>query len=179
MMENKRNISAILFGFVPMIMGFVLYHKLPNKIPIHWNIGGNIDQYGDKNLVIIGFPLLMILISVVIMVIDNANRQNKKLDTALIWITPILSIILATMMFATALGHQVNIISSVALIVGTLLIILGNYLPKTVPNKYSNFGTKTIMQDSSHREKLNRLSGVWMVVIGILILCAGIVGMLL
>ncbi|MHC9536622.1 DUF1648 domain-containing protein [Dellaglioa sp. BT-FLS60] len=176
-MKNKRNMSAVLFGLIPMITGFLLYKKLPNEMPIHWNISGNINQYGNKALVIIGFPLFMILISVIMMVISRFNHQNKKLNTILIWIFPVLSVILSTIIYTNALGYQINIISSVALIVGALLIVIGNYIPKTVPNKYVGFRTKKTLNNPEHWQKLNRLSGIWMVILGVIIFCAGVVGM--
>lgn len=48
--KKLRNISWILLGI--LILGTViLYQKLPEEIPRHFNAKGEVDAYGSKNLV--------------------------------------------------------------------------------------------------------------------------------
>ncbi|GEM54711.1 hypothetical protein B0A58_01020 [Flavobacterium branchiophilum NBRC 15030 = ATCC 35035] len=91
-MKNQFKITSKLNPTEQMIevLGFILllaycstiyisYHKLPAKIPIHYNIKGEIDHYGSKNTIFI-LPFIAILLYILPLILNKKNK-DKDLDT--------------------------------------------------------------------------------------------------
>ena len=45
--------------FIPMIVGLILWNKLPEQIPVHFNAAGNADQFASKTFAALGIPVLL------------------------------------------------------------------------------------------------------------------------
>lgn len=55
---DKVAIAAIILA---ILAGFALYSYLPEKVASHWNLNGIPDGFIEKELFIVGFPVLMLL----------------------------------------------------------------------------------------------------------------------
>jgi uncharacterized membrane protein len=86
-MNLKKELSLITIVLLPFIYLAYIWNQLPEKVPMHWNIKGEIDRYGEKmELIIIPIllPLLVYIIFLVVPKIDPKNKLNKmgnKLQT--------------------------------------------------------------------------------------------------
>ncbi|MGB5429959.1 DUF1648 domain-containing protein, partial [Eudoraea sp.] len=50
---------------------------MPERVPMHWNIKGEIDRYGDKIELILLPILLPLLIYIIFLVIPKIDPKNK------------------------------------------------------------------------------------------------------
>ena len=48
MFKNKSNIYNLLIIIATFLLGILMYNKLPESIPIHWNFAGEVDGYGNN-----------------------------------------------------------------------------------------------------------------------------------
>ncbi|MBR0326701.1 MAG: DUF1648 domain-containing protein, partial [Clostridia bacterium] len=60
----KNNIKKLIISSVvillPILVGVLLWDKLPEELPLHWNVSGEVDDYGSKEFVVFGMPFIML-----------------------------------------------------------------------------------------------------------------------
>ena len=134
---------------------------------IHFNINNDPDNFASKGFVVFGLPLLMVLLQTFCCFINDINAhkhgERKKFERATKWIIPIMTVILQIITLGYGLGWNIDIRKVVALIVGSIFLIIGNYMPKF--NYIKNYNV-----DTEKARKINRFIGFETVIMGILIL---------
>ena len=150
---------------LPIVPGLILWDRLPESVPIHFDINNNPDNFASKGFFVFAMPAIMVLfqfISCLVCDINNEKHGESKRFTAVAkWIIPVLTVLLQTMTFAFSLGYKVDIRVGAVLIVGCMFIALGNYLPKL--NYVKNYKIDTVKA-----RKINRFTGISMVILGAL-----------
>lgn len=163
----KSLIITCLICLLPILLGIALWDKLPDTMAIHFNINNEPDNFATKEFVVFGLPVLMAFIQVFCCFINDINSHKhgmrKKFETVTKWIIPVMTIILQIVTLCYGLGYNIDIRKHVALIVGIIFLILGNYLPKLDYVKNYNLNTEKA-------RKINRFIGFETVIMGILIL---------
>ena len=80
-MKNKKLRLAILALCALSFIGqLILYPRLPDTIPTHWNFRGEVDGYGSRNtqLFLSLLPLLLYGLFLVIPKIDPRGKNYQK-----------------------------------------------------------------------------------------------------
>ena len=161
----KTLIVTCLLCLVPVVFGLLLWNKLPDSIAIHFNIYGEADNFASKGFAVFGMPLLMVLLQIICCFINDINShkhgERKKFEKVTKLIVPFLSTILSVITFGVSLGWNVDIRKSVALIIGVMFLVIGNYLPKFDYIKNYDINTEKA-------KKINRFIGFETVIMGIL-----------
>ena len=60
MLKKKSDIYNLVLIVCAFLMTIVLYNKLPDLVPIHWNASGEIDGYGPKIFGAFMAPVIMV-----------------------------------------------------------------------------------------------------------------------
>lgn len=166
----KKNLKTIittsLVTSLPMFAGFLMWSKLPEKLPTHWNFAGEIDGRSGKTFAVVFIPLIMLaahLICTVATSIDPKNENfNFKVFGLVLWICPILSILCSTATYAAALGFDVKVEFIIPLFMGILFLIIGNYLPKCKQNHTIGIKIPWTLKSEENWNKTHRFAGfVW------------------
>src|SRR5690606_37809074 len=98
-MKLKNELPLIAIVLLPFIYLAYFWNQLPEKVPMHWDINGNIDRYGDKiELLLIPFllPFLVYVIFLVVPKIDPKKKLHKmgnKLQNLKILMTTFMSVL--------------------------------------------------------------------------------------
>ena len=59
--ENKVTlIITTLVLLLPMIIGLLLWDTIPDQVPIHWSMDGQVDQWSSKGILVFGLPIMML-----------------------------------------------------------------------------------------------------------------------
>lgn len=158
----------IITGIVcllPVLLGVSLWDNLPDAMAIHFNIYGVADNFAPKGFVVFGLPVLMVILQGISCLINDINAYNngdrKKFETVTKWTVPCLTVALQVITLGYGLGWNLDIRKAVAFIVGVLLIVIGNYLPKF--DSIKNYDV-----DTEKAIKINRFIGYETVVMGLL-----------
>ncbi len=163
----KSFITTSLVCLLPIALGLILWNKLPDKIAIHFNINNEPDNYASKGFAVFALPFMMTLLQIFCCIVNDINSykhgERKKFEAVTKWIMPVMCIILQAFTFAYALGININPRLVAALIVGTILLIIGNYMPKFDYIKNYNLNTQKA-------RKINRFIGYETVIMGVLML---------
>jgi uncharacterized membrane protein len=179
-MKLKKELPIITIVLLPFIYLAYLWNDLPNKVPMHWNMKGEIDRYGDKSeLIIIPFllPLLIYVIFLVIPKIDPKNKLNKmgnKLQTVKFLLTTFMSI-LALFIIYTAKHQTLTNQNYIVLLIGILFIILGNYFKTIQPNYFIGIRTPWTLENETVWKKTHKLGGKMWFVGGIIVVLSSLV----
>lgn len=135
--KGKLILSSLLV-LPPLAAGLLLWNRLPEQLPMHWNAAGEIDGWGSRLMVVCAEPLFLLVIHWVCVVacfIDPKNKgQNRKALGLVLWICPAVSLLAGFMTLSAALGMGLQIEKLVLIFLGILFIVTGNYLPKCKQN---------------------------------------------
>lgn len=150
----KKYKWSLLFGSLlslsPILIGLLLWNKLPAQIPTHFSTGNVPDGWSNKSTAVFGLPAFLLVLMWFCILITSADpkRQNisSKLIRALIWFMAVLSPAVVCSSYAIALGIHVNISMIVYLIIGVMFLIIGNYLTKVKQNYTANTNSMDTVQ---------------------------------
>ena len=170
-MLKKNKWGMILSSLVillPIGVGLLLWDQLPEQLPFHWNFAGEVDGWINKTQgVFLMSPVLLIVhwLCVLVTGLDPKNKdKNEKAKQLILWILPVLSLLVNGMVYATALGREVNVATLMPSLLGVLLVVLGNILPKCSRNSTIGIKIPWTLHSDENWYATHRLAGkVWTV----------------
>lgn len=133
--ENKKTLfitCAVIL--LPIIAGLLLWDRLPDRIPTHWGMGGEVDGWSGKGFAVFTMPALMLGIQLLCFFVtaSDPKRGNirRKYLSMVLWIIPVLSVMTSCISYAVALGAQIRVEQVIPGFIGLMFVIIGNYMPK-------------------------------------------------
>ena len=169
----KKNLKTIiltsLITLLPILIGIILWDQLPESLPTHWNVSGNIDGWSSKTFVVFALPFIMLAMHlfVIILTLADPKRQNHpgKMLHIVYWLTPVLSVVLTAVTYYTGMGKDIPMETIAPTITGILFIALGNYMPKCRQNYTIGVKLPWTLNSEENWNKTHRLAG-WVFVFG-------------
>ena len=180
----KKNLNILIITSIvillPVLAGVVLWDTLPEQIPTHWNAAGEIDGWSSKTFAIFGLPLMMLAmhwLCVLVTAADpkKANHSNKLIHLVL-WIIPIISVVLFVLTYVVALGTEVRMEMVMPLLVGFVLTVVGNYLPKCKQSYTIGIKIPWTLHSEENWNRTHRFAGRLWLVCGLGIMLTAFVG---
>jgi len=171
-MKTKINLTVMIITSVicllPMILSFIVYDDLQEKVVMQWNFAGNLNWYAHKAVAAFGMPLFFMVLNIFVafMVSTDPKRDNasKVMRIFVQWFIPLLSLVIVPLMLLMNLGVQLPIPMIVFILVGIIFIFFGNYLPKSRQNYSIGIRTSWALNDPENWNKTHRMAGVlWMI----------------
>lgn len=162
---------ALLLSLLQLGIYLIFLPKLPETIPLHWDIHGNPDRYGSKWEILL-LACLPVLLSVLLFWLPNADpkkqsfQKHKKAYSITTGISIIVLSIINLFVLANLMGNNLPILELVFGLIGGLLIIIGNYMTQARQNFI--FGIRTPWTLSSERvwRKTHRIGGYLFIICG-------------
>lgn len=172
----KKIILTTLVTLSPIIVGLFLWNKLPDAVAIHWNFNGEADGFSSKAFAVFFMPLFiaaMHLICTFATGFDPKNQNyNPKIINMVLWICPVISIICNLFVYCTALGKELDVNFILNLVLGSMFITVGNYLPKCKQNYTIGIKLPWTLNDKENWNKTHRFGGRVWVLCGIALIVA-------
>lgn len=174
----KKNLKKIIIGSVvillPMLAGLILWNKLPELLPTHWNAAGEVDGWGSRAMVVFGESLGLLAIHWLCVAVCFADPRNKgqsgKAMWLVLWVCPALAVLVGAATYLTALGLQPFGMDKITLIfMGALFIVIGNYLPKCRRNYTIGIKVPWALDNEENWNATHRFAGKLWVGCGIVI----------
>ncbi len=148
------------------------YGLLPERIPVHWNLKGQIDGYGPKPF-IFGIPVLMLVIQAILGAVARtfeAKKGNRNAQETRRAMTSMASITTGTLVFlafiqgviiTTAIGKNLDVPRLASVSVSLLVMFLGGQMPGLPRNHWVGIRTPwTLMSDHVWNETHRRAAPV-------------------
>jgi uncharacterized membrane protein len=174
-----RKWYPVLIIALAFATSIVVYGHLPDPMPTHWNLHGEVDDYGSRFVGAFLLPLIMIGIALLIPVlpkIDPRGSNYQKFDTAYFTImNATLTVMLLIHLFAlgAALGIGVSMNRMIPAAIGILFIVIGNVLPRVRSNWMVGIRNPWTLSSDRVWERTHRVGGYMMLALGVLLIICG------
>ena len=177
-------------SFITLIGTVVAVQFLPESVPMHMDFEGNIDRWGSRyeNLI---FPVIIIILALFwTLFINHYEKKAKKTDdekaaaesmsNAKVMsvvgfsMAAMFTVMHAFMVYADFVASPdmtkspVDIGKVSVILMGILMIVLGNYMTKTRINSAVGFRISWSMYNENTWRKTNRFGAVLLMVAGLL-----------
>ncbi len=173
---TKKEILPIsLIAFIILVSVF-LYPSLPDKIPSHWNIKGEVDAWSGKNLTVLflpGITLGIYLLMLLIPSIDPLRKNYPKFTVPYFWFRTIFVLFFVLLYLYTlwaAMGTELNINYFIIPAVSLLLIVIGIFIPKIKKNYFIGIRTPWTIHSEEIWDKTHQVGGKFFIAAGVVIL---------
>ena len=167
----------IIMVALPFLYLAYIWPSLPETVPMHWNVKGEIDRWGSKTeLLLLPFflPFLTYVIMLIVPSIDpkqQIQKMGNKYHQIKFWMVLMMSILAMYLIFVVQNENLVNP-NLVFVLTGTLIAILGNYFQTLKPNYFIGLKTPWTLENDKVWRKTHQFSGMIWMVGGVLIAAA-------
>lgn len=152
----------------PMFVGILLWQRLPIEIATHFQFDGTPDKFSSKSFAVFTMPLSLTLLHLVAMyfTLNDPKKKNmgEKLLKIVFWIVPSVSLLTHLSIYANGMGIDIDVSAISQLVIGVILILTGNYLPKSRQNYTVGIRTPWTLNDEENWNRTHRF-GAWVFVI--------------
>lgn len=161
---RKQKIFYVLF-FGMIIVNLLFYTKLPDQIPVHWNLNGQNDDYASK--LFIFFPAVFLLLMkigfAILKYIDpkgsNYERFKHTLEVIQLAIYLFIFCLWGITWVACFDPDLINISFMMSLLCGAVFTIMGNLMPKFKTNYFIGIKTPWTLSNETVWMKTHRMAG--------------------
>lgn len=157
-----------------------VYPRLPDRIPTHWNLRGEVDGWGGPGSAFL-FPAIATGVAVLLLVLPRldprrANWEKFRDEVRLLLTVLVLFFAwIEGVVLGGALGWNVDTTRAVLGGVGVLLAIIGNYLPRIRSNWFIGIRTPWTLSSERVWRETHRVGGRAFVAGGVAMVLAGFV----
>lgn len=194
-MKNK---ILWIVTFIPTIVTAIVLKIMPDQVPMHYDVSGNIDRWGSKYENFI-FPVIIIVMTLFWCAFlayfkkqaTSAKKEKDRVEAEnngkLIYIVAVgMAVMFGFMHYmflymayteATAGMQKASLDSSmiINILMALFMIVIGNMLPKAKPNAAVGVRTVWSMHNDLTWSKSNRFGGITLVITGVLVIIESII----
>ena len=170
--DKKSLFLSVGICLLPILIGVYYFNILPEQIAVHFNAKGEPDNFVSKICAIIGIPIFLAVIQVIISLVVDFDKTPKKGALIIKGIIPLISVLVQGGLIAYALDNNFNVPQLTVFVIGIVLIILGNYLPKKEfwgKYNFNLFG----LEKGVNEQKVVRAYALYMTFSGVAIFISG------
>ena len=182
-MKSKSNAQALLSTLVcllPVILGLVLYKKLPAQLPTHFGIDGTPDSYSSKAVACFVLPSGLAALNLLTHFLINADPKRRNANPVIravgLWAIPVAALIFIPVTLFKGLGYNVPISMLCSALIGLLFLIIGNYLPKSRQSYTVGIRLPWTLSNEENWNKTHRFGGFVWVLGGLIVIVNTFVG---
>ena len=96
--DKKTLIITTLVNLIPIIVGLLIWDKLPDTIPTHFGMDGTPNGWSSKAFTVFGIPLILAFSHLLCVGITSQDpkydNMSDKLFGLILWMIPAISILL-------------------------------------------------------------------------------------
>jgi uncharacterized membrane protein len=162
-----RRIAWIIM-LVPAIYLALIWNQVPQTVPMHFDLKGNIDRYGTKNGFLIMILTLTVLNAIVYLLITNfykidprkyAAQNKERMQRIAFSITLYLSAIWIMLIYAISHNDTSMTMKFVFVAMGLLFALLGNNMYNIKPNYFAGLRLPWTLENEDNWRKTHHLAG--------------------
>ena len=159
----KQGLLSSLCILLPIPLGLLLLDRFPEQLATHFDLSGQADGWSEPLGSIFLTPLLFLAtqwLCIGLFALDRRNRdQHPKLMATVLWLMPLLSIMVSLVTYALALDWDVSVPGLMTACFGIMFLLLGNYMPKSRPNRTIGIRVPWTLQDDENWVATHRFGG--------------------
>ena len=166
--NRKTIILTTMITALPILLGLVLWSRLPETIATHFDAHGNPNGWSSKAFAVLGLPAFIVGCHLLCAFGTMADPKRKniqdKMFKLVLWICPVISILTCGGVYLYALGVNVDVSRLAEYMVAAVFIIVGNYLPKCRQSYTMGIKLPWTLNDEENWNATHRFGGwLWMI----------------
>ncbi len=179
-LKNKKHclyLASSLLCLLPILIGVLVYNQMPESMPIHFNISGEVDGLASKNFALFGLPFIFFGIDILTKFIVVHNEKNYDSRKIFQYILPAISFFVVILEIVSVLGiagEQIILLFTFSL-VGIMFIVLGFHMPNIKQNKVMGVRTPWSLSDEENWVKTHKFSKYVFIVSGFVYILLGFI----
>jgi uncharacterized membrane protein len=161
---------------VTLLAPALVYDRLPDSLPIHWNARGEIDGWMAKPLGAFLLPLVSAFVSLVSALAPSWSPKGFEMNPVARFYPTMVAAVAATLLYLTiqllraAMGVPVAMTHHAVGIVGLVFVVIGNYLGKSTRNFFFGIRTPWTLASDAVWERTHRFAAPLLVAGGFVML---------
>lgn len=172
---NRRWLGPLLIVLSAAAL-LLVYNRLPEQVPTHWSLSGEVDDWGPRFPFAFFGPLIAAALWILLPLLRKIDPRRKNYDRfdETFWL--LLNAITIGMLYlhgvsmVQALGYAVDMPRSLFFGLGGLFAMLGNYLPRLRSNWWMGIRTPWTLDSDEVWRRTHRLGGRLFLIAGLLCL---------
>ena len=180
---NKKKTVCYILMYLPLVVILIVLPHLPEKIPVHYGFDNQVDRWGSKYVALL-FPVVSILMGYFLLGMaklaakKEEHGENNKNVTIIVGILVLILLNALNVYSLYTSFNKVENLSFVSLdigqlvfgIIGMLMIVTGNLMPKLRMNSMIGLRTHWSMKDEATWKKSQHIGGISFIIGGIIII---------
>ena len=180
---NKKKTVCYILMYLPLVVILIVLPHLPEKIPVHYGFDNQVDRWGSKYVALL-FPVVSILMGYFLLGMaklaakKEEHGENNKNVTIIVGILVLILFNALNVYSLYTSFNKVENLSFVSLdisqlvfgIIGILMIVTGNIMPKLRMNSTIGLRTHWSMKNEVTWKKSQHIGGISFIIGGIIII---------
>jgi uncharacterized membrane protein len=168
-------------AIVALAASAVVYTRLPERAPTHWNAVGQVDRYGSPLALTLTMPMVMFAIALLAPLLRKIDPRRSNYEKFLptyyftFGVAQTLALIIQVMLLATALGYHLPVERMLTAGIAFLFLALGNVMPRVRSNWWIGIRTPWTLSSDRVWMRTHRVAGYLWTGAGLLMLAALII----
>lgn len=165
-MKSKKAIALMwLVSLLPFVLVAVAWPHLPDKVPTHWGLNGQVDTYSSPAMLwlLCGISPLLSLGMQLFPRLDPKRGNYEKFQSYYDFFGPLVPLLLLVCVAVTLSESlwpgRISVGRVIGALVGVLFLIIGNIMGKVKTNWFMGFRTPWALSDPDVWNKTQRLGG--------------------
>lgn len=182
-MLKKNKGTLIITSFVtliPIVIGLLLWNKLPEQVPFHWDINGNVDNWASRTVSVFVMPAILLAFHWLCVLMSTIDPKSKNYHPSTIklvlWICPMISLLVSVLVYCYALGYGLRVEVIMPLFMGALFVVIGNLLPKMRQSYTMGIKLPWTLNNEENWNKTHRFAGKLWVAGGVVTMATAFLG---
>jgi uncharacterized membrane protein len=169
---TRRWIGPVVIAAM-LVFAAVVYSSLPERMPTHWNVRGDVDGWSSRLWGALLAPLVSAGVWVLLPVLRRMDPRRRNYDRfePTFWLLVNLLIVffagIHVMTLGVALGWAIDMTRAILVTVGLVIAVLGNYLPRLRSNWWLGIRTPWTLESDAVWRSTHRLAGYTFVIGGL------------
>ena len=175
--KMKKGLTlSMIISLITAIIAVCVIVNTEGEIPIHWNIAGEVDDYGSA-LTLLIFPVVSFFTALLLYFLPKIDPKGENIEKSGP-ILPILMVLIALLMLGIEIiivmaingSNILNMMTFISLLFAVLFTVMGYYMPRIKPNYMLGIRTPWTLYSEKSWVKTHTASKNWFIANGILFL---------
>jgi uncharacterized membrane protein len=156
-----------------LLFTVVVWPRLPERVPTHWNLRGEVNGWSGKTFGGFFVPALAAaiwLLMPLLRLLDPRRENYDRFDSTFFTLVNGIVLFMGAMhvlMLGSALGWPIDMGRASFVLIGLVFIVLGNFLPRVRSNWWIGVRTPWTLENDRVWRETHRLAGWTFVAAGV------------
>ena len=161
-----------------ILVSVAVYPRLPDQVPTHWDMQGNVNDYSSRFVGAFLLPIIMLGIWGLMRVVPTIDPRRANYDKMrgaydrVVNATLTMLLVVHVIVVAMMLGAPFSLTRVLPALLGGLFIVIGNVLPQARPNWFFGIRTPWTLSDDRVWRRTHRIAGYLFVACGLLMVAS-------